>query len=142
MRYGCFHYAINEVLTMLSHTLKTCVCLVLLGSFMTPAMGQAKFWFADAGTDFIARPPIPGELLELEIPLGGSRDLHLWTQPEPGRILQNFSLNIVSSSDTALQFDVVEIVNENHDGSRRFELVLDTLNGLDLAEDSVCFVSG
>ena len=64
--------------------------------------------------------------------------VHIWAQPESGKSIANFSLNLVSSSDTVLRFDSVEIHNELDDGSSRFEFTVDTVDGLDLSSQEPC----
>ena len=107
-------------------------CLALGAT--TPAWGQAQFWLSASDQS----SSIPSAPLDKVQSNGTSGMVHIWAQPESGKSIANFSLNLVSSSDTVLRFDSVEIHNELDDGSSRFEFTVDTVDGLDLSSQEPC----
>ena len=107
-------------------------CLALGAT--TPAWGQAQFWLSASDQS----SSIPSAPLDKVQSNGTSGMVHIWAQPESGKSIANFSLNLVSSSDTVLRFDSVEIHNELDDGNSRFEFTVDTVDGLDLSSQEPC----
>lgn len=101
------------------------VASVILLSCSHNVFGQTRFWLTSDNATGGASQVAP----VLEVALGDTADILLWTQPTNN--LQNFSLNVVSTSDSVLRFDSVEIDNVSG-GSDRFEFVFDTTNGLPL----------
>jgi|GEM_PF-4644314 len=93
--------------------------------------GQTHFWLSANNASGGVTPVAP----EIEAALGQPTTISLWARPTA--TLENFSLNIVSTSETVLQFDSVEVENAVGDGSDRFEFVFDTLNGL-VVEEGFC----
>lgn len=108
------------------------ICFVL--GITTPAWGQAQFWLS-ASDQSSAVPTAPLDKVQ---PNGTSGMVHIWAKPESGKSIANFSLNLVSSSDTVLRFDSVEVHNDLNNGQSRFEFTVDTVDGLDLSSQEPC----
>lgn len=105
----------------LSRILMSVLLALLLASV---ASGQIRFWLSDSSQS--SSVPGPGPSVDINRPLGAPGVVHLWAQPEGGKSLANFSLNLVSDSETVLQFDSVEVLNELDGEDQRFEFIVDS----------------
>lgn len=96
---------------------------------------QTSFWLTDGSVAASVSPSVA----TIEALVGEPKDILLWTRPDA--TLQNFSLNIVSNSETVLEFDSVDVHNDSGDGTNRFEFVFDSANGLEV-ESGFCDFEG
>ena len=96
-------------------------------------MGNAQmhFWLSSNGD--VVTGSVAGETPQIQIPRGAVGEIYVWAKPDEGKTLENFSLNLVSSSETAIEFVSAEIINEG-----RFGSVFDTSHGLSIEEQSIC----
>lgn len=110
---------------------KRLVAFLLLAAFCQPTNGQMNFWLST--TADVAVGSSPGETPSIEYPRGGIGAVHIWAKPDDGKTLENFSLNLLSTSETAIEFVSAEIIN-----GERFGSVFDTNHGLDLSNQGTC----
>jgi len=107
------------------------IALLFLSSY--PVRGDVHFWMSVSDLPRGSAVPLSGETPEFERVVGTTGEIYVWARPEDEKTLQNFSLNITSTSDTAIEFDSAVIANDG-----RFASVFDTTNGLDLEDQALC----
>ena len=105
--------------------------LLIAATLRATASGQIRFWLSDTAQSSAA--PGPGASIAIDRPLGAPGMVHVWAQPEAGKSLANFSLNLVSDSETVLQLDDVEVHNELDGENRRFEFIVDSYQTPDVS---------
>lgn len=110
---------------------KRLTAILLLLVTAASASGQMSFWLSTSGD--VNNGSEIGETPSIEWPRGGSGEIYIWAKPETDKTLENFSLNIVSTSETAIEFDSAVIANEG-----RFGSVFDTNHDLDIADQGIC----
>ena len=105
--------------------------LILSNMMDRVAFAQTAFWLTDGSVGTSRSPSVS----TVEALVGVPKEIHLWAQPSG--TLQNFSLNLISDSETVLEFDRVVVHNDAGDGDSRFEFVFDSDNGLEV-ESGFC----
>ena len=96
------------------------ICLLSALWLPCEVVAQTSFWLSGDATGRTSQSAPEIEALRSE-----STEIFLWAQPTTN--LENFSLNLVSTSETVLEFDSVVVHNGDTD---RFEFVFDSNNGL------------
>ena len=114
--------------------------VLLATAFANQSTGQIRFWFSSSPGD--STPPLPGNHAEIDHPLAIPGQIHLWTKPETGQSLENFSLNIVSDNEDVLQLGGVQVHNELAGDTNRFESIVDSYQTPDVSDvlELACFV--
>jgi hypothetical protein len=105
--------------------------------------GQARFWISDSDEN-----PNGSVVPIINGPVGRERTLYIWAQPDPGRKLQHFSLNLVAAADAdEMVVDFlnprIEVYNPNvqvdaQTWQSRFEYVHDSHSLRPLVSNATC----
>lgn len=109
----------------------TAVAIAVALTSWDTSFGQMNFWLSTTGD--VTQGSAAGEVPDVRSPRGSSGMIHVWAKPDTNKNLESFALNLVSTSETAIEFTSAEVINDG-----RFGFVFDTNNGLDIADQSIC----
>ena len=108
------------------------------------AFGQARFWLstAEAIPPGSSAPSDSDQLPDISVARGATaRALGVWGRPDATKVLTNLSLNLVASQPEIISFTSATLHNgELPDGRPRFEFRFDSQTGLDLTNQTPCFL--
>ena len=109
----------------------SCATLVLLLACVGSATGQMSFWLSTTGD--VSVGSAAGETPMVQVADGNTGEIYIWAKPDTDKTLESFSLNLVSTSETAIEFTSAEVINGG-----RFSFVFDTSHGLDIEDQTIC----
>lgn len=104
-------------MSLMRHRCDTVLLLLLCGCLMNsaPFASAANFWLSasnDVATG--SEPPTSQmDIPRIERGLNDTSSFYIWAKPDPGEVLLNWSLNLVSSNANALQFQASDVSTFN-----------------------------